>query len=187
MKMFIALIATFALTAPAAFAQGVLFTGNTTGGPTFARPLSLTATSSNGTAVPTQATTFTVSVTGNYNLSLTQTADVNYDTYLHVYQNSFSPTSSLTNLLYLDDDSGPGSNSALASVLLSANTTYIFVADGFDNADFGQYAATIGDVTRPAGSVVSLTGAVTVPEAGTGLLALAVLPILGVIRRRVAK
>ena len=153
-----ALLATFALfafAAPAA-AETVVVTGDTTGAPTYNRPVSLFSLSGVGVDNPYEVTSFTVDTTGTYSLALN--SDV-FDTFLSLYAGSFDPGDALTNLIALDDDSGPDFNSLL-SFSLTAGTTYLAVATGFAPEDFGVYDLTIDG---PGGITVGDSGGVPEP------------------------
>ncbi|MBK7149287.1 MAG: hypothetical protein IPH78_10820 [Bacteroidetes bacterium] len=74
------------------------FTGTTLADPTFNRGLTGTTYTASGvgTAVHYQTHTFTVSVSGNYTFTL---CTGGFDSYLHIYANSFNPASPATNFL----------------------------------------------------------------------------------------
>jgi hypothetical protein len=118
------------------------FTGTTTlSDPTFNRGLTGTTytASGTGTAVHYQTHTFTVSVTGSYTFTL---CTGGFDSYLHIYTNSFNPVSPATNFLVADDDGAACGSGSEATVTLTAGTTYVFVATGFSNTDVGSYTVT---------------------------------------------
>ncbi|MGB5076044.1 MAG: PEPxxWA-CTERM sorting domain-containing protein [Sphingorhabdus sp.] len=142
------------IAAPASAAE---FIGDTTGAPTWNRPiLGGPGLSNVGTAVPYKATSFTVDAAGNYVISLTALTN-GFDIYLHLYQNSFDPNNPLTNLLAGDDDSGVALNSSL-NFGLATGTSYFAVASGYMNDDFGAYRLAI---TGPGN--VTIGGAVPEP------------------------
>ena len=144
------LLAVATIAAPATAAT-VVFNGDTTGDPTFNRPLTTTSLSGVGTAVPYEVTGFTVNVAGSYQLNLDAlAASPLYDTFLALYSGSFNAASPLANILAVDDDGGPASNSQI-TFTLNTGVNYFAVATGFDNTDFGLYALTIagpGTATR---------------------------------------
>jgi hypothetical protein len=154
----------------AAPATAQVFTGDTTGSPTFNRPiqngeLAPTALSGTGTAVPYDTLSFTVSVSGTYTLSLQSAAP--FDNYLGLYSVSFDPNAPLTNVLIYDDDDGGVGGDALINALLTSGLTYTAVITGFDNNDFGAYSLTfsgqgiatpVGDVPEPATWAMMLIG-----------------------------
>lgn len=126
--------------------------GDTTGQPTFRRPLAGTPPlqlSPIGTAVRYQAIQFQVSDPGAYTLVITD-ASTGYDTFLHLYSPvGFNPLIPILNCLAGDDDAGPGSNALIVNSL-GATATYTAVVSGFNNDDFGQYTLDIrgpGDIT----------------------------------------
>ncbi len=155
-------------------AQALVVVGDTTGGPTFNRPLTLTSTSAVGTAVPYTVLPFTVSVTGSY-IFLTTTTGA-YDPYVALYT-TFAPATPLANLLAINDDLTVGNfNASGFTFALNAGTTYRYVVTGFDNTDFGAYTTSI---TGPGNVVV-------VPEPETyALMALGLAGVLvATLRRR---
>ena len=143
MKKITALVlATLATVATPAFAGTTVFTGDTTAGPTYNRPLSgrpPTGLSGVGTAVRYVVTPFTVSVSGNYNFLNSSV----HDSFLGVHSNAFSPANGLLNALAYDDDAGPGSDSAITALGLLAGVSYFAVSSGFANTDFGSFTLTI--------------------------------------------
>jgi len=139
----------------------ITVTGDTTGQPTFNRPLEdLSALSSVGIAVRYEAITFSTNVSGDYTFLTTGA----FDTFSILYNGSFEPTSALTNALVANDDliAPPFTTSGFAHSL-TAGSTYVLVTTGFDGAAFGAYSTTIGG---PGGLTL-------VPEpAACGMLAL---------------
>lgn len=139
------------LTSLPMFGTPLSIVNTTTGASVFNRPteapfdLSLI-----GTAVPYYALPFAVSLNGDYDFSAVATVPAdNFDTFVHLYFGQFNPLAPLDNLLAANDDAGAGS--ALNGQSLLASQTYVFVIDGFDNDDFGGFAASIsgpGDVSR---------------------------------------
>lgn len=162
-RVFCALAALALLCTPA-LAANFIFGGNTTGSPTFNRPLSYTGTSGVGTAVPYDVVPFYVTVTGAYTMELASFTS-GYDPYALAYS-SFSAATPLVGLLDGDDDYAgllpilgvttgaldgsyiaPGQTSNFSGgtgLLLTANTQYYAVVTGFDNGDFGVYEGAIG-------------------------------------------
>ncbi len=127
------------------------FTGNTTGAPTFTRPLEdLSGLSAVGVGVHYSSFTFTVSAPGDY--SFVTTGD--FDTFSILYSGSFSPASPLTNAIVANDDllSPPFTTSGYIGTL-STGTSYVLVTTGFADTDFGPYSVTIGGPGTVVGAV----------------------------------
>lgn len=138
----LALALTAAVASPA-FAGTTIFTGDTTGGAVFNRPLTgapPTALSGVGTAVRYIVTPFTVSLSGSYNLLNTAAG---HDSFLGLHRIAFNPASPLTNALAYDDDAGPGTDSLISAISLLAGVSYFAVSTGFANDDFGAFRLTI--------------------------------------------
>ena len=164
----------------AASAGAQVFAGDTTGEPTFNRPVSPTGLSGVGTAVPYEVFNVEVDTTGDYVVTMTQ-IDADFDTYLLVYSD-FDPNSPLDNLLAGDDDlvfgvssqvgTGSGYGPGDDPLTLVVGQDYDVVATGFNNLDFGAYSLTF---TGPG--VVSI-----VPEPAA--LSVAGLAGLALVRRR---
>jgi hypothetical protein len=125
---------------------------NTTGGPTMTgRPNSLTGT--NTGTWNYQAVTFTPTVTGAYHIGL-YTGGV--DAMLFGYNGAFNPTSTLTNLIGIDDagDLGDANSSGMWLNLVSGQQ-YTFVATHF----------TAG--SNVSNGLLTIAGGAAVPEPGT--------------------
>ncbi|WP_232366778.1 PEPxxWA-CTERM sorting domain-containing protein [Alteripontixanthobacter muriae] len=126
--------------------------GDTTGGPTWNRPVgSGPFLSGTGTDVPYEATSFTVDTASSYAFAVTSA----FDNYLFLYANSFDPNNPLSNLLIGNDDAGPGLDAAF-DFGLSTGVSYFAVVSGFANDDFGSYTLSIngpGNVTIANGAV----------------------------------
>ncbi len=154
-KIAVLVLAALTTVATPAFAGTTVFTGNTTAGPTYNRPLSgrpPTGLSGVGTAVRYVVTPFRVSVSGNYNFLNSSI----HDSYLGVHRNLFNPATPLLNALAYDDDSGPGSDSAITALGLLAGVSYFAVSSGFANTDFGRFTLTIdgpGNIIGAGGGV----------------------------------
>ena len=175
MKIFgaLALIASLSFGLPAA-AGTVVINGDTTGGPTFNRPVGdMLSLSTVGTNVAYQVTTFTVSTAGAYSLF----SEAGYDNYLGLYAGAFDPTLPLLNALaYNDDFNGSLTASGFTTNLL-AGVSYFAVASAFDNNGFGAYKLTVsgpGDI--------SLSSAV--PEPATWAMMIAGFGLAGAALRR---
>lgn len=159
------LLAVATIAAPATAAT-VVFNGDTTGDPTWNRPLTTTTLSGVGTAVPYEAIGFTVDVGGTYTFNMDAIVGT-YDTFLALYSNAFNAGSPLANILAVDDDGGPGSNSQL-SFNLSSGVNYFGVATGFDNLDFGAFTLTIAG--PGTASPISPNGAIPEPASWAMML-----------------
>ena len=129
---------------PAARANIVTFSGDTTGSPTFNRPIeNLSALSLAGANVHCNAYQLSVSVTGAYTF---ETA-ARFDSFALLYSPSFNAATPLTNALVAQDDLFapvvPNRASGFAANL-AAGLNYTFVNTGFAAADFGAFVSTIG-------------------------------------------
>ena len=179
MKMiFVGAIAAVAFAATPASAAITVFTGDTTTGPTFNRPLSgrpPTNLSGVGTAVRYFVTPFTVSLAGNYNFLNSAV----YDAYLGIHANSFNPSNALVNALAYDDDAGPGSDSQILGLGLNAGVSYFAVSSSFANNDFGAFRLTIDGPGNIIGGNVA-----AVPEPATWALMIFGFGLVGFAMRR---
>ncbi|RYF36746.1 MAG: PEP-CTERM sorting domain-containing protein [Cytophagaceae bacterium] len=67
---------------------------------------------------------------------------------------------------------------------LLTGVQYFAVSTAFSNTGVGTFTSSIGTVTRPTGSSVTL-GGVTVPEGGSvALVGMGILPLVGIVMRR---
>ncbi len=178
------IVALLVLSAVPALADSVLVNGNTTGGPTYNRPLAGTppsGLSAVGTAVRYSVIQFTVGAAGSYTLLGTSTT-VDYDPFLTLYQNSFNPAAALTNAMVANDDLTLGNFTQSGfSINLTTGVTYFAVQTGFDNLDFGTFTLNISG----PGTVVVAGGPAPVPEPATMfLLATGLAGIGAKLRRR---
>ncbi len=156
-------------------ASAGVISGNTTGAPTFNRPVQgLDALSAVGTANPYVVIPFTVSAADFTRFTLT--ADTpGFDTFLLLYS-SFDPLNPLANALVADDDISSGdTNSQVDFLNLNPGDVYFAVVTGFDPNDFGAFTLTGGAAPGADGPVevtfIPAPGAAGV-LAGAGLLAL---------------
>lgn len=159
-----------AFTSVTSLADTVMFMGNTTGGPTFNRPVDNgnnppTSLSGFATAVRYTITQLTVGTSGSYTFQSLSANSNTYDNYTFLYQNSFSPASPLTNVLIGNDDNLSIGMSGFTSNLLTG-TTYFFINTGFDNPDFGAFTSTISG----PGIITIGGGGAPIPEPATLLL-----------------
>jgi hypothetical protein len=165
-------IAVLALAAPAA---AVVINGDTTGGPSWNRTTAgapPTGLSGVGTAVRYQITAFSVAAAGSYNFLST----AGYDNYLHLYQGAFDPVDQFNGVLIANDDF-PNVGISGFSFNLNTGTSYLAVASGFANGDFGTYQLSI---TGPG--AVTLGGAV--PEPASWAMLIAGFGLAGAMQRR---
>jgi len=147
-----------------------MFMGNTTGGPTFNRPVEdgnnpPTSLSGIATAARYTITQLTVGTSGSYTFQSLSANSNTYDNYTFLYQNSFNPASPLTNVLIGNDDNLSIGMSGITRNLLTG-TTYFFINTGFENFDFGAFTSTISG----PGIITIGGGGAPIPEPATLLL-----------------
>lgn len=143
------------------FTGSSIFSGDTTGGLTYNRPIAgtpPTALSGVGTAVRYVVTPFRVTISGNYNFLNT----TNYDSYLGIHAGSFDPTNGLLNAIAYNDDFNGTLDGGFANLALLAGVSYFAVSSGFDNTDFGAFRL---DVNGP-GNILPNGGGGGVPPGG---------------------
>jgi len=177
MKSIIAvLFATFIMVSASASAQ-TFFMGDTTGGPTFNRPIGNGPSLSGiGTNVAYEVTEFSVSASGAYTFNV-NTLTNGFDTYLFLYQGNFDPLNQFGNFLAGNDDGGPGFNSQIG-INLSTGIDYLAVVSGFNNRDFGAY-----ELSARGPGVATITS--VIPEPTTWLMMIVGFAGVGLqIRRR---
>lgn len=121
--------------AQSAQAEIIHQTGDTTGGPT----LDLTPWEFPGAAIPFTQWAFTVDTSGTYTFQVT----AEFDSVILLFENSFDPADTVTNLVTGSDDDVSPTTSSLAGEL-TAGTTYYFVVTGYDDPEFGKYQVLIG-------------------------------------------
>lgn len=152
---------------PSARADTLTYTGTTTGGPVWNRPSQgnppAPPASFGATSVRYHVFQFNVGVTGTYDFLSQGTSPANWDNYLFLYRDSFSPSSQFTNVLIGNDDFPTTGRAGFNGVNLSVGVNYFLITTGFSNSDSGSFSNTI---TGP-GAV--LPGA-AVPEPATMLL-----------------
>jgi hypothetical protein len=131
------------------------FSGDTTGQPTWNRPVSgnppVPPASGVGTAVNFITFEVRVTVTGSYTFQ-TQ-SDTFDDPFMVLYEISFSPTNQFQNVIEANDDDGVGTHSLITRTLTSG-TLYIVVITSFFNNAFGAF-----DLVFDGPSAVVLNGA----------------------------
>lgn len=158
MKKFLAiaaLVATTAISVPAqaglvrdeaatsgqlVFTGSSVFSGDTTGGLVYNRPIANgnlppVSLSGVGTAVRYVVTPFTVTISGNYNFLNT----TNYDSYLGIHVGSFDPTNGLLNAVAYSDDFNGTLDGGFSNLALVSGVSYFAISSGFDNTDFGAF------------------------------------------------
>ncbi len=137
-------------------------TGDTTGDPTFIRPIAtydgqLGNDGISDVSAPYEVVTFTPTVTGRYRIRET----ANFDNFLLVYAGGFDPDQPLggglgnpsyVNLASNDDFPTVGV-SGIAALQLTAGTTYSIVTTGAAATDFGAYTITI-DLATVTGTTI---------------------------------
>lgn len=171
-------IAALAFMSSAAPAE--VFFGDTTGGPTWNRPLSgnpPTDLSAVGTDTPYEVIEFTVTADGLYDFL--NVAD-GWDNFLFLYETAFDPLDQFTNVIIGNDDFPSIGISGFDDVSLVTGITYLAVTTGFDNDDFGAYTLTI---TGP-GEVLPPDTGPSVPEPTTWAMLVAGLGAVGYAMRR---
>ncbi|MCB0826814.1 MAG: PEP-CTERM sorting domain-containing protein [Armatimonadetes bacterium] len=162
----LALLAAVATLAAGAQAVNLFYSGDTTGAPTWQRPLSMTGLSGTGSAVNYHVQEFHVTVTGNYEFEVFGTTHP--DTYIFLYEGGFDPNNQFVGLMGGDDDFdgtftmltdnggiGGGFNSSKmgggegqygdTGVAMTAGVNYYAIVTAFDNASFGEFNAAIGN------------------------------------------
>lgn len=177
----LALRATVAACALAAAApvSAQVFTNTLVGAPTFNRPLEgFGGLSAVGTNVRYRTLSFTAATAGTYSFLMTSGVG-GFDTFLFLYQGTFSPGAPLANGVISNDDFNGSLISSGFSTSLATGTTYVLVQTAFSNDGTGAFTTTI---TGPAPVV---TSAAVVPEPATyALVAAGLVGVAGAARRR---
>jgi len=120
-----------------------------------------------GTAVHYATHALSVGTTGSYTFSV-----CGYNTYLHLYQNSFNDAIPAANFLVADDDANSGTcaGGSLITLNLTAGVNYVLVVTGFGNNDVGSYTVSASGVGPVYDGPVSTVYWYDVPQGG-GLVA----------------
>ena len=162
-------------------ASAFFYADDTTGSPTFNRPLAdLSGLSAVGTAVAFDSFSFSVDTAGGYTFRsfARPLADPAWDNFLILYTGTFNPASALSNATIANDDFNNSIGRSGFSLALATGVAYTLVTTGFGNTDAGAYFNSIrgpGAITAP------------VPEPETYLMMLAGVAAIGfMIRRRSA-
>jgi hypothetical protein len=115
--------------------------GDTTGAPTFQRPVEdLSALSTIGTAAHYAVYAFTAATSGLYSF----TTSGAFDTFALLYDSAFVPTAALSHALIANDDlAAMPFNVSGFDFALIAGHSYAYVVTGFDNDEFGAFTTTI--------------------------------------------
>jgi hypothetical protein len=181
-RLFSVAIVLAATVSTPALAGVTVFSGNTTGGATYNRPLSGTPPtnlSGVGTAVRYVVNPFTVSASGAYDFLNQGT----YDTYLGIHRIVFNPLNGLQNAVAYNDDFGGSLSSGFTALALTAGVSYFAVSSGFANNDFGAFTLRISGPGNITGGGLS-----AVPEPAAWAMLLAGFGFVGAaLRRRVTK
>jgi hypothetical protein len=167
----------------AAPAMAQIYSGDTTGGPTWNRPLALLPPppSGVGTAVPYEVVPLVVDADGTYSFLMERTGAF-WDTYLFLYEGAFDPTDQFTGRIAANDDCGAFDRSCFDIGLLTG-VSYFAVATGFGNSDFGTYTLTV----RGPGTVTFFPddgGGGVIPEPATWAMLIAGFGLVGASLRR---
>ncbi|MGA9341530.1 MAG: hypothetical protein WBV61_04280 [Rhodanobacteraceae bacterium] len=122
--------------------QEFAYSGTTSGAPTFTRPFYSNCSQLSGTTAPYQATSFSVSISANYEFLGVQ--GTGYDGYMFLYEAPFSPADGITNCLDGSDDGPEGiGTSAFIAAPLRAFQEYVLVTTGYGNTDSGNFINSI--------------------------------------------
>jgi len=125
------------LSSSTASEQVTILSGDTSGSPTFNRPLEdLSGLSAIGTDVSYDLVEFTVGASGAYGL----TALADFDSFVFLYS-GFDPSAPLTGGLYANDDLVSFVSSGFTADLL-AGVMYRAIVTSYENSDFGDYVLT---------------------------------------------
>lgn len=120
-------------------------TGDTTGGPTWNRPVASGSCPASTLSAVADMVTYETRLIHNASsgtLTVTIGSTATYDGYLVIYLGTSIPTDPL--MCHAgDDDGGPTGSDPLVTFTLAAGQSAVVVQSGFDNADVGPYSMTI--------------------------------------------
>ncbi len=142
-------------------AATLTYSGDTTGAPTWHRPISGNPPTQLSGAVATRYDVFSFTIDAGGSYSFNNSAS--YDSYGFLYQGSFDPASPLTNVIVGNDgDSNiTGADDYYGfTTNLSTGTNYFLVTTGYRNEYFGSFTTTIDG----PGNVNNVNAATSVPE-----------------------
>ena len=125
----------------ASFATAQVYYGSTTDKPTWTRPTNgtpPTLVSLIGADVRYDVKQFYVDVTGSYTFQSTAIFPKAWDNFSFLYQDTFSPTDQLKNILIGNDDNSVAGLSGF-TWNLTKGRKYFFVETGFWKKDYGFY------------------------------------------------
>lgn len=144
-KKFITTSVILLATSSTTMADSFTINGDTTGLATWQRlsgsPSSpfLSGIGGTGSNVPFQTIEVTITDPTAFVAHVTTAA---FDTYMHLYSNSFNPLDQFTNLVALDDDDGGGGRSRIDNILDGPfpEGQYVVVVTGYYDSSFGTFA-----------------------------------------------
>ncbi len=120
-------------------------TGDTTGGPTWNRPVASGSCPASTLSAVADAVTYETRLIHNASsgtITVTIGSTATYDGYLVIYLGTSVPADAL--MCHAgDDDGGPTGSDPLVTFTLAAGQSAVVVQSGFDNADVGPYSMTI--------------------------------------------
>lgn len=161
------MVAVIGATTPA-WAGFYQYSGDTTGAPTFNRPIDGGSDlSGTGTDVQYSALSFTVSQAGTYTFLSVASQPADWDTFLILYQGAFNPSDGLANFVASNDDAFAGTGASQFFTALTPGA-YTLVTTGYFNDSFGTFdnqiagPGNIAPVPEPASMAVLGLGALGV-------------------------
>ncbi len=179
--MFAAALLAGSMFASAAVAGDYSFSGDTTGGPTWNRPVAgnppTPPLSGVGTATSYEVFEFSVTAVGSYDFL--NSAAGGWDNYMFLYTGGFDPADPFGGVLIGNDDF-PNIGLSGFSYGLMTGTQYFAVTTGFANGDFGAYTLRISG----PGDILPGGGGGVVPEPATWAMLIAGFGMVGFAARR---